>query len=1153
LPFSVPRQTPRTLLFYLASRESAVSRSELLVLFWPEETEPTARLRLRETLNKLKQGLPDDNLLVSREEYITLDFEHTYVDLLEFNELTTQIGQIPWKIPLEEPLPEPLYLLLTQAYQLWRGSTFLAGAKLSSTPFLDAWFSNIANNNENLYQRIAERLSDHEAATGNLEKALLLARQLVLHHELEEEVHARVLRLMIQIGLIKDARAYYKEVQSRFQTETNSQLGSELMELYHQIRSDTHPFSTQEKIHWNIHSSMQVPFVGRQKQLIQLRQAYQRGGGVILLGESGIGKTRLLQEFYSQLQPLPRLFLAKCRPTESDMPFQPFIDVLRQNTLPKEWLSLPRVWANHLQMLFPELINLRSDLSPVLLIGLEQARSLLFEALRQLFLILCKSQRLLLILDDGQWADEASQNTIMYLQGRSPFDKQAFSIIAARQDEPNPLFEKHIALSKTQVGAVILQLPQMDLNEVHTLSHQVIGASLSPRFVERLAQETGGNPFFILETLLALIKQQPVLDPEKLSTLPLAESISSLVQERFQTLSPRAISIIGVAALIGSEFSTNSLTQVSDLQADEVALALDELVERSLIARSGQPDQPHQYRFIHDQFREVALLNINPLRAQIIHRKIAFALLKDENERLNQSAILAYHFEAAEEWCLAYEYWIIAGQRARQLYAISGAFKAFKNAENLIERCWGMLNEQQIYALYKDWGEMAYAINDTITLQAINITLMKLGERLQSPLLKGTALVRLGNACFSSGQLEKGLEHTHAAVDLLSTTNNIYQLTNARANLGVFYYMAGHVTEAIQVLESASEVVKNKDDRDLIFLHASLNYELGICMFLNGQPQKSLEFGLQSLRDYNAINNLEGITSAYSELSLASYYLGSYSQGFHYNELGIEGAGQSQSWRLLGYLYDYRAMLEHVTGNLDAMLEYVEQAVELGRGIGQVDTYTTGYRLISDVFYLMGDYEKSLEYIKLAYVENQKSFIAIDILYRMRLILFTLDRKEERLIDLKEMIHSAQLSGLITGKLLAQIALMLAYQDLQQWEDARNLANDIKANSLSRGFRAFVITANLILANCEWQAGHQNTALDLVSESIQEAESLPIVWLEMSGRVLFSIFMKQTGQPAEANYQRLTRLIQNLHHNCQKSLFKPSLQAYTNRIEQLLT
>ena len=1129
-----------------------ISRSELLPLFWPEEPDPVARLRLRETLNKLKKGLPQDDLLIIRNDLISLDFEKTYVDLLEFHELTSQIGQLPWKIPPTEPLSEPLYQLLKKAYHLWRGSTILAGAKLSSSLSLEAWFSNIANYNENLYIMIIERLSDHEAAKGNLGEALKLARQAVLRNELDEALHARVLILMVQMGLIKDARAYFQEIQALILKEMNALPGPELMEIYHRIRSDTRPLNPKVTTHWNIHSSLQVPFIGRQEQLFHLSQAYRKGGGVIILGESGQGKTRLLQEFSSQLQLPPRLFLAKGRPTETTLPFQPLVDVLRQNILPKEWLSLPRVWANRLQVLFPELTTLRSDLSPIPNINLEQARSLLFEALRQLFLIPNKSQRLLLILDDGQWADEATLDAILYLLGRSPFDDNALVIVAARQEEQNPHLEKLINAIQSYASDAILYLPQMGLDEIDNLAHQVLGTFPSTLFVARLAHETGGNPFFILETLHALINLQPALDLENLDVFPLAESISSLIQERFRSLSPQAYATIEIAAIIGPEFKTSTLTQVSDFPADELAQVLDELAKQNLITRSERQDQPAKYRFIHDKFREVALLNVNPIRSQIAHRKIAFALLKDEHERFSQSAILAYHFEAAEEWCLAYDYWAIAGQHARQLYAISEASQAFRNAEKLIERCWGLLNEQQIYALYKDWGEMAYASNDTVTLQAMNTNLMKLGERLESPLLKGTALMRLGNAYFASGQLDEGLEHTRAAVDLLTNTDNIYQLTNARANLGVFYYMTGHVTEAIQVLESALQIVIDKDEKDLIFLRASLNYEIGISLILNGQPGRGLEHGLQSLRDYTALKNLEGIATANSELSITSYYLGQYSQGIHYSLQGIENANQSQSWRMLGYLYDYRAMLEFATGNLDSMLEFVEQAIELGKKLGQADIYATGYRLISDAFYMLEDYEKSLEHLKLAHIENQKSFIALDTLYRTKSVLFILNRDVKIIADLKGIINQAEVTGLITGKLLAQISLMMAYRTLQEWENAKDLANEIKEVSHARGFRSFVIAANLILAQYEWQSGHHEIAFGLLDESIQEAERLPFIWLEIMGRILFASFSQQTGQPAKENRQRITRLIRNLQQNCQKSLFKSALKSYTDHIEQLL-
>ena len=635
--FSITRQTPRTLLIYLASRGNMISRNELLALFWPEESDPVARLRLRETLNKLRKALPEPAVLLAKDDLVGLDFNVTYVDLLEFRALTTQVGRLPWKIPPEEPLPNPIYQKLLRAYQIWRGANLLAGFEFTSSLRLDAWFSTTANHSEALYRRIAERLSDHEAAVGNWDAALNLARQALVNNELEEELHVRIMRLLIQMGKTKDARQYFQNIQALLQKELNAQPGPELMALYEQIRSNTVPAARQKKMQWNIHSSMQVPFVGRQQYILDLRQAYLKGGELIILGESGQGKSRLLQEFTSQLLPAPRLLLAQCHPMEINLPFQPIIDLLRQQTLPKEWLALPAAWAEQLQIFFPGVKQLRSDFRHIPEIAQEQNRAQLLEGLRQLFLILGKSQRILLILDDAQWADEATLSVIAYLVERPPFKKDASLIVAARKEEENPHLGSLLSLAKQANGLPVLHLSQMELNEIDDLIQQVMGISAEPRFVLKLAQDTGGNPFFILETLHALVKQQVQPDLEELNTLPISTSIYNLILQRVLSLSPPARTILEIAAVSGREFNPATLIKASGLVEEEVASSIEELVERLLIMPGTQNDQGPHYRFVHDKFREAFLLNLSPVRAQIIHRKIAFALSSGSDEILKQS------------------------------------------------------------------------------------------------------------------------------------------------------------------------------------------------------------------------------------------------------------------------------------------------------------------------------------------------------------------------------------------------------------------------------------------------------------------------------------------------------------------------------------
>lgn len=1151
--FSIPRQTPRTLLFYLASRGSLTPRNELLTLFWPEEEEAIARLRLRETLNKLRKALPEPTILLSTADLVGLDLNVTYVDLLEFRELTTQVGRLPWKIPPDEPLPNPLYLKMLRAYQLWRGANLLAGFELTSSIRLDAWFSTTANHNEALYRRITERLSDHEAAVGNLDTALSMARQALVNNELEENLHVRVLRLLIQMGSTREARQYYQEVRALFQKEMNTQPGPELQALAEQIKSHTVPVAQQAKAQWNIHASLQVPFVGRQKYIQDLRQAYQKGGGVFILGESGQGKTRLLKEFTSQLNPTPRLLLAQCRPMEFNLPFQPLIDVLRQQVSPREWLSLPAIWAEQLQLLFPELNQLRSDLRRYPIATQEQNRTLLLEGVHQLFMILGKNQRILMILDDAQWADEASLGVLAYLLERPPFQKDACLIVAARQEEENPYLDNLLTQVKRSKDIPVLHLPQMEVNEIDDLVQQVMGAPADARFVLKLSQDTGGNPFFILETLYAILKQQIQPDLASLDALPLATNVYNLIRQRVQVLSPGARALLEIAAISGREFNTTTLIKASGFSEDMVAAAIDELEERLLVIHEEPPAGSAQYRFIHDKFREAFLLDLSPVRAQIIHRKIAFALSSEPHTpHGSQAAILASHFEAGGEWYLAYQQWSKAGQYARRLYAITDATRAFKKAEQLIDRCLTQLNDEQIYDLYREWGEMAYAANDTAALQAMNSNLMRLGEELHSSLLTGTAFVRLGNACFSSGKLEEGLEYTRLAIQELDKTNHTHQLIGAKTNYGVFLYMASHGSQAIQVFEEALNLLDDDPKRDNLYHRANLLYEIGFCQIMCGHPQKGRDFGLQSLKYYQLLDNLDGAAAALADLTLAEYFLGNYPQAALYSQRGLENAQQAHSWRMLGYHSNYRAMLDFAAGDLDSMLEHTEKAIELGQRIGRTDIASIAYRLIGDAFYFLQDYQKDLDYLQIAYENGKNTFLAFDAQYRIQASQFILDQQERYIQGIKDIIAQIEVGGMATGILHAQMSLAMAYFILHKWQEARSLAEDIKKIALTRGFHSFVCAGNLILAQCEWSVGNHSQAFSLLRESIEEAGRISFVWLEINGRILLNHFLKQVGEPLDSNRTRIGHLLKHIQDHCHKDFFQPALRSYFEQINQIL-
>lgn len=213
--FSIQRRYPRALLIYLASRGRMVSRHELLTLLWGEDPDATARLRLRETLGKLKGALPDPSLLISEHDLVGLDFNAVYVDLLEFLELTRQVQAETGLSPTTSrvstaPLPHNIYQNLNKAVSLWRGPGFLSGASLPSTPSFDDWLVSKTQQVDHQRSWALEKLSEHASVMGDLEQALWYARAALENDELNEDLHEQVLRLLIQMGHRTKAREIFK-------------------------------------------------------------------------------------------------------------------------------------------------------------------------------------------------------------------------------------------------------------------------------------------------------------------------------------------------------------------------------------------------------------------------------------------------------------------------------------------------------------------------------------------------------------------------------------------------------------------------------------------------------------------------------------------------------------------------------------------------------------------------------------------------------------------------------------------------------------------------------------------------------------------------------------------------------------------------------
>lgn len=751
LTFNLP--DARALLFYLSAQGQPVERSTLAALLWPQNAQQARRL-LRKALTHLRADLPNETLILTDRQSISLDFTQISVDYLDFLNLVKTISHTPWRIPPEMPLPASLYNLMNRLTAHYRLPGFLALQENSFSPALTAWRDEIDKYCREITLRCLDRLAEHAHAIGNLTEASTHRRIAAALEPFNAMRQVQMLTSLLESGQKQAALQHYQMLEAAYQSPP------QIAALRPQLFSRTQPMR-QSKFTWPLRPTIATPFVGREANLKDLRRHFISGGGVAILGESGAGKTRLVQEFYNRLNPSPRLLMGVCRPMAASLPFQVWVNLLRRSIQPTEWESLPLVWMQPLARLMPELHTLRPDLLQPYA-NMEQPKSVFFEAVRQVLLAISGHDPLIVFLDDIHWADDASLGLITYLLEKGFFTgRHGFLILTARPEEYNTLINRLVSASYlNRINTIELGL--LSPEEIEQLIVQVWGEKPPRSFVYRLANEVGGNPFAILETIGAFLERPSRPNLDEITRLPLVSSINQMIRMRLRMISPAGRDILKAAALYGGNLQVEIIAKVVALPEETVQQAFEELEKLHFIQRETA-DEQSDYVFVHEKFRESLLQDISLSNNILFNRRIAEALeARPAQYGPDQSAIIAQHYESAGLFSQAFDYWIRAAEYAQTLDSPPQAIAFYQRAERLVARTPG-LSDEQLHKFVSSWSALAQKHGDYKTLLHIHRLILSLGEDRNSQLLLHTAHKGLSLAYQATKQPAQAAIHAQKA------------------------------------------------------------------------------------------------------------------------------------------------------------------------------------------------------------------------------------------------------------------------------------------------------------------------------------------------------------------------------------------------------
>ncbi|MDQ6629782.1 MAG: AAA family ATPase [Pseudomonadota bacterium] len=421
-------------------------------------------------------------------------------------------------------------------------------------------------------------------------------------------------------------------------------------------------------------------FVDRNGELARLQTllaeaAESRGHVVLIEGEPGIGKSRLLAESVLRAQAAGACIVAsRCYEIERSVPYQPVIELAAQAVERLQGVgdaSIGLADIAEIAALLPEIgpgpaaTAMSSDVPEA-----RQAR--LFRALLHLLEAAAADTALVLIVDDLQWADEISAQFLHWLARQA--SGHALLLLYSVRDESLGVDERLAALVhslRREPHAVHLPLARLDLAATQAL----LGVAVDAALAARLHRETEGNPFFLV-SLMQKLDEGCTVGVEG-DALPLPQALRAALRERLAQVPAEARVTLDAAAVLGRHVELHRLASVTGEDERKVLSALEALVARRLLLE----DSEGCFDFTHDKLREVAYLEIGATRRVMIHRAVANTL---EHAGV-QGAELAEHCERGRLWPQALDNMLRAGEQSSKWFAMRDALHWFDRAIELVQ------------------------------------------------------------------------------------------------------------------------------------------------------------------------------------------------------------------------------------------------------------------------------------------------------------------------------------------------------------------------------------------------------------------------------------------------------------------------------------
>jgi DNA-binding SARP family transcriptional activator len=576
--------------------EGPTPRNKIASLLWPDKGDGAARNNLRQRLYLLRQRAGCD-LTETSSEVLRLT-DNVWHDIAGIGDLLIQ-----------DVAAAPDDLLGVLDY--------------SDCEHFDAWARAARQQ-----WRVARRSKLAEIASrlerdGHVALALQYGERLIKDDPLLEHAHRRLMRLHYLRGDRVAALSAFSRCRDLLRRELGASPDRETLELAALVEASG-VLPVPRAMPSSVTLLRPPRLIGRDTELRRLKLGWEAKRFMLLRGESGVGKSRLLTDFAASSD---RIVLVGARPGDEHVAYIVLTRLLRA-VLQREASPLRPATAMELARLIPELgVEPHNRLNPLRL------RRAVEDTLHDA----CASGQVTgCAIDDLRFADEASAELFLAIASSETGRSMGWCVTARADDMPRQLCEWLAVTDPTKPE--LLELGPLDVSSVEALLHSLALPDFDTRaWAEPLTRHTGGNPLFILETLAAMLAQGAAALQSTTVRLPAPGNVCRLIEWRINELSSAALRLARVAALAGPDFNVELAARMLKVHPLDLAGAWRDLEDARVFRDNA---------FAHDLILETTLRSVPEPIAQVMHRDIAAEMQASGAP----AASVARQLQLAREW-----------------------------------------------------------------------------------------------------------------------------------------------------------------------------------------------------------------------------------------------------------------------------------------------------------------------------------------------------------------------------------------------------------------------------------------------------------------------------------------------------------------------